>query len=1136
MNRTFSSAERLASYLLDGCEHVSVRLNGLKTESKFVVFRVPASHSEDGNPQLVIVAVSSQGSRHVLLPLPINITESKPESAKAGDQKKARDKSPSQSLICADEKEQNPLASLREDGKGSREDLVTILNAYIRTKQQPRIIPFRPTWYSDADQTGDLLFFRRTLQDVWPPCTLETIQGFTVNEKANFILKQMQRTCTGPKKGLIAEIDATADPLLIDTERPRPVWISAESQSVATYRAWDHAVLPKLSDHPLFEAWMIVWGHSALSYCERPHHVPELISRAREALSKLPSMAGDPEFEKEVLAALVEQKSLRVSYAADDILLGAIRAHQIIKEAVDAWRDTVHFPTRAFRDADSDVRPEDRMARMYVLAAAVSAGGTLWHPVNDNLFSWRVRKDATLKERRGVVHFLDRLVRLIQDVRASRYESYSPNKSWKHWPSGQPHLEQQSRSSTLGPPQAKRKQSRKKSDVLKEEDCQTIDQMLQKRQKLSILPSSHIVPSEKENAQEQEKSDKEAKEARSYVLDELPSAIRSESYMFGARRSLFQHQRDFLHTAIRREQDPMLRGGFVADEMGTGKTLQLLMLILSYPDSERGNTLVVAPASAVRHVWLREISNPDNWAPGTEPPLKALVFDKESGSSGSYPDESDLLRHDIVIASYSMLRTHVVLRRIAWKRFILDESTNVKSPKTEQYSAAKEVRADFRWALSGTPVENRMDDYFGQLRILDISPYAHADWQKECFDQDRFSMFFHTMVRRSFVGVIPARLIQQAPYFVEMSVQERTTYLEVAHDAAIKYRETYLRLADSKAEDIPKVRPEFTREYTHKLQEAAQVESKTDSLISAVRLLLSTVELPKDSLAPENDSVRIVLAEHHNFLDRLILTGLTSTKAAERAIRSRWLLPKPYARTAYIAWLGTLPESQLSQRSGTDPSAEEDLTVSMLQDLRSKKWTPTLRDGVWTLDPESCASSMGSKFPFTIDPLLGPRIPRSGMDKFLVFVSSQSRALQIAQQLADSCGCKVVAKAGTGEEHEQAVDSFLLDKSVRGLVLAYRTGAHALNLQSANTIFFLDSDWNPAIRLQALMRSYRIGQTRDVFAYTLLARNTIDEYMHQVIQRKVSLFKENVEALARDVVDDELVEYIQQIASLEHKT
>ena len=74
-------------------------------------------------------------------------------------------------------------------------------------------------------------------------------------------------------------------------------------------------------------------------------------------------------------------------------------------------------------------------------------------------------------------------------------------------------------------------------------------------------------------------------------------------------------------------------------------------------------------------------------------------------------------------------------------------------------------------------------------------------------------------------------------------------------------------------------------------------------------------------------------------------------------------------------------------------------------------------------------------------------------------------------------------------------------------MLSTRPGGLGLNLTSADTVIFYDSDWNPTVDAQAMDRAHRIGQTKVVTVYRLLTKNTIEERIRQKAQNKEEIQK-----------------------------
>lgn len=135
-------------------------------------------------------------------------------------------------------------------------------------------------------------------------------------------------------------------------------------------------------------------------------------------------------------------------------------------------------------------------------------------------------------------------------------------------------------------------------------------------------------------------------------------------------------------------------GAMLADDMGLGKTLQSIACI-------QGRTLIVCPTSVLQS-WADQIAQ---FRPG----LKVSLY---HGGGRTLTD-------GITLTSYGILRIdQEQLAAIHWNTVILDETQTIKNPDSQIARAAHRLRGDFRIALSGTPVENKLDDLWSQFQFL----------------------------------------------------------------------------------------------------------------------------------------------------------------------------------------------------------------------------------------------------------------------------------------------------------------------------------------------------------------------------------------------------------------------------------
>lgn len=148
-------------------------------------------------------------------------------------------------------------------------------------------------------------------------------------------------------------------------------------------------------------------------------------------------------------------------------------------------------------------------------------------------------------------------------------------------------------------------------------------------------------------------------------------------------------------------------GSILADDMGLGKTLQAITLMLKVKE-EKGlageKVLVVAPVGLLYN-WEAEIRR-------FAPTLTTHIY---HGTSRNLKDAADA---DIVLTSYGMVRSdYAKIKKQKWQLMIIDEAQNIKNTKAAQTSAVTSVDAASKIALSGTPVENRLSEFWSIMNF-----------------------------------------------------------------------------------------------------------------------------------------------------------------------------------------------------------------------------------------------------------------------------------------------------------------------------------------------------------------------------------------------------------------------------------
>ncbi len=174
-------------------------------------------------------------------------------------------------------------------------------------------------------------------------------------------------------------------------------------------------------------------------------------------------------------------------------------------------------------------------------------------------------------------------------------------------------------------------------------------------------------------------------------------------------RLLRPYQKDGVHWLRFLERNRF--GGILADEMGLGKTLQMLVWLTMAGAERTGDlrkpSLIVCPTSLV-----------DNWAAEAARFTPWLKVGTMAGAD-RHTRWKDLQKLDVVVTSYALMRRDIGLyETIEFMAVVLDEAQHIKNQSTQNAQAAKRLRAQHRFVLTGTPIENGVSDLWSIMDFL----------------------------------------------------------------------------------------------------------------------------------------------------------------------------------------------------------------------------------------------------------------------------------------------------------------------------------------------------------------------------------------------------------------------------------
>jgi len=227
-------------------------------------------------------------------------------------------------------------------------------------------------------------------------------------------------------------------------------------------------------------------------------------------------------------------------------------------------------------------------------------------------------------------------------------------------------------------------------------------------------------------------------------------------------------------------------GGILADDMGTGKTIQCISYLLRRKQLEGpAPTLVIAPTS-VTHTWESEIRR-------FAPELTTLRL--QSGSDRAARFEL-IESHDVIITSYALARLDAaILERYNFRTLILDEAQNAKNPSSQIAKVVRSLNADHRLALTGTPVENALRDLWAIFAFVEPgllgseasfrrrfeNPIAEGDERAAKVLRSRLEPFLLRRTKEDVARELPERTEQIIE--CELSPLQRRLYRGIAEAA-----------------------------------------------------------------------------------------------------------------------------------------------------------------------------------------------------------------------------------------------------------------------------------------------------------------------------------------------------------------
>lgn len=510
----------------------------------------------------------------------------------------------------------------------------------------------------------------------------------------------------------------------------------------------------------------------------------------------------------------------------------------------------------------------------------------------------------------------------------------------------------------------------------------------------------------------------------------------------------------------------------------------------STDDLKARTTLIICPLSVLSN-WL------DQFEQHVDPNVKLnvyLYYGPERNRSKKF-----LSSQDVVITTYNVLSSDFgnksPLHGISWLRVVLDEGHIIRNPNAQMSKAVLDLKAQRRWILSGTPIQNSVRDLWMLVAFLGLKPFDTREWwnrviQRPVTQGDRAGLqHLQTLVkcitlRRTKNSEVNGRPLVSLPekkvYVeqVELSQPEREEY-ELARtegkNTIGRYvaEGTVLRNYADVLAILMRLRqhcchPDLLAKISSDLGAAATPAELRERLIEKLRLVLASGSDEECSVCL--DSVRLPVITHcaHVYC-RPCIAQVISTSGQEVA---RCPLCRSEIKTSELV---EFPQEEMEEENST----------------KSERWRTS------------------SKVQALMGNLLRLRSKDSSI-KCLV-VSQFTRFLTILETPLREHGFSFVRLDGTmtQKKRTQVIREFQSSAadSPTIMLLSLKAGGVGLNLTAASHVFLMDPAWNPATEEQCIDRCHRLGQKRKVVVTKFIVKDSVEENMVKIQRNKQDLME-----------------------------
>ncbi|KAM6529099.1 hypothetical protein FALCPG4_010049 [Fusarium falciforme] len=532
-------------------------------------------------------------------------------------------------------------------------------------------------------------------------------------------------------------------------------------------------------------------------------------------------------------------------------------------------------------------------------------------------------------------------------------------------------------------------------------------------------------------------------------------------------------------------------GGLLADEMGLGKTLTTLALIAGTVERTRSlnqdghPTLIITPLSVIT-TWKDQIAQH----------LKTGSIRYTTYHGQRAADATALKRFDIVLTTYGVVsidsssrtgqksKRAGLLQSIPWHRIVLDEAHVVRNRSSQYHRAVIELNARHRWCLTGTPIQNRVEDMGAIVEFLRVHPFDTPSEFNRLFvlpiergtleGRERLRLLVKAIsLRRTKDAVYdeirlpPCERIDQE---VELNSEERTIY-------DLLKRACILAMGPSGS---------TTRAFQAILRLRQVCNHGRDLLPMAIRGWLAKISLDsKDPIPP-----------------------------ARFCENCEEVVPNDEATSSQsLQWLPCFHQICASCQNATLTDGERTSDLCPMCSMSGTAATGHVRKLEAEQTPTAVDYCPSSKVEALLRNLDGDRRAHlsdpGGVPMKSIIFSEWNGMLDLTEKALNlrKFSFERVDGRKSLKQREQALNTFRNDPSCSVLLATLACASEGINLTVANRVHLLEPGWNPMRERQALDRVHRLGQTRTVVTvrYFVAGPDSIEELIRRRQEWKLQL-------------------------------